>query len=173
MKEYLQLIDTHTSGTRCDVTPLFAIPAAFTRLVEDLSFPFTSTPIDYVAGIDALGFILGTAIAIHLQKGFIPVRKGGKLPVDIVKKDFIDYSGNRKTLEIRKGIIRESSKILIVDEWIETGAQMQAAVELIEKEKGIVAGITTINIDLNPITRLLQRKYKCYAAWSDIQETTG
>lgn len=173
MKDYLQLIDTHTSGARSDVTPLFTNAAAFSRLVEDLSFPFASTPIDYVAGIDALGFILGTAIAIHLQKGFIPVRKGGKLPVDTVKKDFIDYSGNRKTLELRKGIIRESSKILIVDEWIETGAQMQAAVDLIEKEKGIIAGIATINIDTNPITRILQRKYKCYAAWSDMQETIG
>jgi adenine phosphoribosyltransferase len=170
MKEYLQLIDTHTSGSRCDVTPLFANPAAFSQLTADLSLPFILTPIDYVAGIDALGFILGTAIAMYLQKGFIPLRKEGKLPVDTVKKDFIDYSGNRKTLELRKGLIRESAKILIVDEWIETGAQMQAAIELIEKEKGIVVGITTINIDPNPISQFLQEKYKCHAVWFDMQE---
>ena len=170
MKEYLQLIDTRASGIRCDVTPLFANPIAFTQLVVDLSVPFTSTSIDYVAGIDALGFILGTAIAMHLQKGFIPIRKEGKLPVDSVKKGFIDYSGNRKTLELRKGIIRESEKILIVDEWIETGAQMQAAIELIEKEKGIVVGVTTINIDTNPISQFLQEKYKCHAVWFDMQE---
>jgi len=170
MHEYIQLIDTHTVGARCDVTPIFANPDAFSQLVIDLSSPFTSTPIDYVAGIDALGFILGTAVAIHLKKGFIPLRKDGKLPVDTVKKEFIDYSGMRKALELRKGLIRESAKILLVDEWIETGAQMQAAIELIEKEKGIVAGIATINIDSNPIPRLLQEKYKCHAIWFDMRE---
>ena len=170
MKEYLQLIETNTSGPRCDVTPLFANPIAFAQLVTDLSLPFMSTSIDYVAGIDALGFILGTAISVHLQKGFIPIRKEGKLPVDTVKKDVIDYSRNRKTLELRKGIIREFAKILIVDEWIETGAQMQAAIELIEKEKGIVVGIATINIDTNPISQFLQKKYKCHAVWFDMQE---
>ena len=170
MKEYLHLIETNTPGPRCDVTPLFANPVAFAQLVTDLSLPFTSTPIDYVAGIDALGFILGTAISMRLQRGFIPIRKEGKLPVDTVKKDFIDYSGNRKTLELRKGLIREFAKILVVDEWIETGAQMQAAIELIEKEKGIVAGIATINIDTNPTPQFLQKKYKCHAVWFDMQE---
>ena len=168
MQAYLQLIDTHTAGARCDVTPLFADPEAFSQLVDDLSSPFMSTPIDYVAGIDALGFILGTAVAIRLQKGFIPLRKEGKLPVETVKKEFTDYSGNRKALELRRGLIPELAKILIVDEWIETGAQMQAAIELIEKEKGIVAGIATINIDSNPIPRVLQEKYKCHAIWFDM-----
>jgi adenine phosphoribosyltransferase len=88
VKEYLHLIDTHTSGARCDVTPLFANPVAFMQLVQDLSDPFVATPVDYVAGIDALGFILGTAVAMHLHKGFIPIRKEGKLPVDTVKREF-------------------------------------------------------------------------------------
>ncbi|MGD8402050.1 MAG: phosphoribosyltransferase family protein [Anaerolineales bacterium] len=170
MKEYLQLIETNTSGPRCDVTSLFANPVAFAQLVTDLSLPFTSTQIDYVAGIDALGFILGTAISIYLQKGFIPIRKEGKLPVDTVKKDFIDYSGKHKILELRKGLIREFANTLVVDEWIETGAQMQAAIELIEKEKGIVAGIATIDIDTNPIPQFLQKKYKCHAVWFDMKE---
>jgi len=170
VKEYLRLIETNTPGPRCDVTPLFADPAAFAQLVTDLSLPYKSTLIDYVAGIDALGFILGTAIAMHLQKGFIPIRKAGKLPVDTLKKDFIDYSRNRKTLELRKGLIRKFAKILVVDEWIETGAQMQAAIELIEKENGIVAGIAAINIDPNPIPQLLQKKYKCHAVWFDMKE---
>lgn len=166
----MRLIETNTPGPRCDVTPLFADPVAFAQLVTDLSLPFKSTPIDYVAGIDALGFILGTAIAMHLQKGFIPIRKAGKLPVDTLKKDFVDYSGNRKTLELRNGLIRKFAKILVVDEWIETGAQMQAAIELIEKEKGIVIGIAAINIDPNPIPQLLQKKYNCHAVWFDMKE---
>ncbi len=65
MKDYLKLIDTDTPGRRCDVTPLFADPIAFAELVSDLTEPFASTAIDYVAGIDALGFILGTATALR------------------------------------------------------------------------------------------------------------
>jgi hypothetical protein len=51
----------------------------------------------------------------------------------------------------------------VIDEWMETGTQMQAAIELIEQEKGIVAGIATINIDTNPISQSLQEKYPCHA----------
>ncbi len=76
-----QRIDTHTQGPRCDVTALFADYEAFAALVEDLVIPFAHVELDYVAGIDALGFILGAAIALQLPRGFLPIRKGGKLPV--------------------------------------------------------------------------------------------
>jgi hypothetical protein len=67
MKEYLHLVDAETSGPRCDVTPLFADPVAFSQLTTDLVQPFSALTIDYVAGIDALGFVLGTAIAVRLS----------------------------------------------------------------------------------------------------------
>jgi adenine phosphoribosyltransferase len=133
MRDYLRLIDTRTSGPRCDVTPVFADFAAFAQLVADLASPFRSTPIDYVAGIDALGFILGTAIALHLQKGFLPIRKRGKLPVAVATTEFVDYTGQAKSLELREGSLREGDHVLIVDEWVETGAQMQAAIDLNER----------------------------------------
>ncbi|MBI3659383.1 adenine phosphoribosyltransferase [Candidatus Acetothermia bacterium] len=169
MKDYLQLIDTQTSGPRCDVTPLFADPAAFAQLITDLAQPFTSTSIDYVAGIDALGFVLGTAMAMRLNKGFIPIRKGGKLPVAVAIMEFVDYTGQKKILELRKGIIKPGDQVLVVDEWIETGAQAQAAIDLIENEGGRVAGIAVINIDDNPVTARLREKYYCQAVWFDMQ----
>ncbi len=168
MKEYLRLIDTQTAGPRCDVTPLFADPAAFAQLIADLSAPFLTTPLDYVAGIDALGFVLGGAMALHLSKGFIPIRKGGKLPVAVLAADFVDYSGQRKVLEIRCGLLQPGDRVLLVDEWIETGAQIQAAVHLIEQEGGVVAGIATINIDDNPQTARLRRQYNCHTLWVDM-----
>ena len=122
MKDYLRLIDTHTRGPRCEVTPLFADAAAFAELVSDLVAPFDAVKIDLVAGIDALGFILGTAIAIRLGKGFIPIRKGGKLPVQADRVDFVDFTGQSKSLELRAGAVQPGVKILLVDEWIETGA---------------------------------------------------
>ncbi len=169
MKAYLQLIDTHTAGPRCDVTPLFADPVAFAELVSDLTEPFASTPIDYVAGIDALGFILGTAMALRLNKGFIPIRKGGKLPVAVMTAEFVDYTGEKKALEIRKGILKPGDRVLVVDEWIETGAQVQAAVDLVEGEGGIIAGIASINIDDNPLAARLCEKYTCRAIWLDMR----
>jgi len=172
-KDYLRLVETRTSGPRCDVTPVFADPVAFAQLVADLAAPFRASPIDYVAGIDALGFILGTAIALHLERGFLPIRKGDKLPVAVATAQFVDYTGQVKSLELRKGSVREADRVLIVDEWIETGAQMRAAIDLIEGAGGIVAGIATINMDTNAVAVQLQKEYKCHAVWFDMHEPGG
>jgi adenine phosphoribosyltransferase len=171
MKLYLQLIDTQTSGPRCDVPPLFADPAVFAQLIADLARPFSADSIDYVAGIDALGFILGAAPAREFNKGFIPLRKGGKLPVAAARVEFIDYTGQTKSLELRPGIIQPGDRVLMADEWIETGAQMQAAIDLIEQAAGLLAGIVTINIDDNSLSRRLRDKYNCQAIWFDMQES--
>jgi adenine phosphoribosyltransferase len=170
MKDFLKLIDTETDGPRCDVTPLFADPQAFEALVTDLCAPFFDREIDYVAGIDALGFILGTAMAMRLQKGFIPIRKGGKLPVAVSRAEFMDYSGEAKTLELRQGSIQAGERVLVVDEWVETGAQVQAAVDLIEGAGGCVAGIVAINMDDTPLVRRLRERYMCQAVWMDMQQ---
>ena len=166
MKDYLRLIDTKTQGPRNDVTPLFANHEAFVSLVEDLSRPFADAPVDCVAGIDALGFILGTAVALRLGRGFVPVRKGGKLPVRATAADFVDYTGEAKSLEMRTDAIAPGTRVLIVDEWVETAAQVTAAAKLIEGLGGIVAGIATIAMDDNAQTRVLRRRYHCHTASS-------
>ncbi len=79
MTDYLQLIDTHTQAPRYDLTPLFANAEGFRALVDDLLGQIGDTAFDLVAGIDALGFVLGTALAVRTQRGFLTVRKGGKL----------------------------------------------------------------------------------------------
>jgi adenine phosphoribosyltransferase len=165
--EYLKLIDTQTPGPRCDVTPLFADPTAFAALLDDFVALLHEIDFDVVAGIDALGFILGAALALWTRKGFVPVRKGGKLPVPVDMVEFIDYSGESKALELRRDAIAPGSRVLIVDEWIETGAQMAAAVRLIEGRGGVVAGIATIHIDDNEKTRTRLGPYRCYQIWPD------
>lgn len=149
MKDYLKLIDTETLGPRCDVTPLFAHPTAFAALIADLTRPFEGIEFDFVAGIDALGFVLGAAMAITLEKGFITIRKGGKLPVPVVSRKFKDYTGLQKTLEIRTDILEQGDRVLLVDEWIETGAQVNAAIELLENQGAEIIGIATVNMDEN------------------------
>ena len=167
MKDYLKLVDVHTSGPRYDVTPLFADHEAFSALVEDVCSQFEADDIDFVAGIDALGFIMGTAVAARLKKGIIAIRKGDKLPVDVHRRTFTDYSGTQKSLEIRMDVLHPGARVLLVDEWVETGAQATAAVGLIESQGVVIAGIATINIDENDRTRKLKETYQCFEAWEE------
>jgi adenine phosphoribosyltransferase len=167
MTDYLQLIDTLTNGNRYDVTPLFADSTAFASVVADLSEPFATMSVDYVVGIDALGFILGGSMALYLKKGFIPLRKRGKLPVAVDRISFVDYSGQPKSLELRTDAITPGARVIIVDEWIETGAQVKAAIELVEKQGGVVIGVATINMDSNPKTQQLRDRYDFHALQID------
>jgi adenine phosphoribosyltransferase len=74
---------------------------------------------------------------------------------------FTDYTKSEKSLAMRKGAIRRDDRVLIVDEWIETGAQAKAAIKLIERMGGRVAGIATLNADSNGSTEVLLDMYNC------------
>lgn len=170
--DYLSLIDrSKLHYKRSDVTPIFGDPAAFRALVEDLIAPWMNPPaggqVQSVVGTDALGFIVGTAVALRLGVGFVPVRKGGKLPVRHERVTFRDYSGVDKTFELRAEPWPAGTRVLLVDEWIETGSTAQAAVELIERAGGVVAGIVAIAFRKNDRTAPLWAKYRCHGVWPE------
>lgn len=167
-RPYLALIDRDTSGNRCDVTPLFADCAAFSALVDDLAALVEPLAFDVVVGIDALGFILGAALALRMQRGFVPIRKGGKLPVAVDSVECVDYTGQRKTLELRRGALAPGTRALLVDEWIETGAQVRAAIQLIEGQGGVIAGIASLHMDDDEATGPLRARYTCVQAAPEI-----
>ena len=164
MKNYLSLIDTKASGNRYDVTPLFSSHDDFNALVNDLTDQIPVSEVDIVACIDAIGFILGTAISQKLNVGILPIRKGGKLPVKTDKIDFKDYTGKVKQLEIRQDILSEGMRVLIVDDWIETGSQVAASINLIENQGANVVGIVSIAMDDNAKTRQIRSNYKVITA---------
>jgi adenine phosphoribosyltransferase len=161
MKTCLDLLDVR-SAVRTDVTPIFADPVAFAQLVDDLVRPISNS-VELVAGIDALGFSLGTAIALKLGVGFVPIRKGGKLAAAVHSVECVDYTGRRKSLELRKDAVERGARVLVVDDWVETGAQVRAAIELVERSGGIIAGICAINFDGNEQTTRLRAQYDCYS----------
>jgi adenine phosphoribosyltransferase len=107
---FLGRIDRNTPGPRDDVTPLFADGLAFAALVGDMHRRCADLDYEAVAGIDALGFILGAAMASTEGKGFIALRKADKLPVPTLRATFTDYSRIEKTLELRIGIIVPGTK---------------------------------------------------------------
>lgn len=166
--DYLSLIDrSKLHYKRSDVTPIFAEPAAFAALVDDMLAPFRAADVQRVVGTDALGFIVGTALALRLGVGFVPVRKGGKLPVRNERVTFLDYSGVEKAFELRTNPWPSGTRVLLADEWIETGATAQAAVALIERAEGVVVGIAAIAFRKNPKTAELWAKYRCHGVWPE------
>ncbi|MBC7367208.1 MAG: adenine phosphoribosyltransferase [Undibacterium sp.] len=166
--DYIPLIDrSRTIYKRSDVTPIFAQPAAFAKLADDLAQPFLGERVQQVAGLDALGFIVGTALALKLGAGFVPIRKGGKLPVAHDRETTTDYSGKEKTLELRAGAFPAGTRVLLVDEWIETGAQARAAIALIERAGGVVVGIAAIGFRKNDRTADLFARYRCHSVWPE------
>lgn len=167
MKKYLDLIDTATTGGRYDVTPLFGDYHAFSQLLDDLIGLCRGIEYDTVVGIDALGFILGSAIAVRAEKPFVPLRKGGKLPVEVYKASFVDYTGKEKSLEIRPDALTSRNQVLLVDEWVETAAQVKAAIGLIEGQGAEIAAVVSIVIDDSPTVKELRNKYPLLAISDD------
>ncbi|MBN2267679.1 MAG: hypothetical protein JW725_05085 [Candidatus Babeliaceae bacterium] len=163
---YSQFINKETKE-RCDVTPIFENPEVFSNLLGDLIEPFKDIDFNKIAGLDALGFVIGGALAQKNNKGFICIRKGGKLPGahDTVLKTspFIDYTSTAKSFEINKSSVKKGEKILLVDEWIETGTQMRASVKLIEELGGEIIGITSLCSHKNKQTQILFEKYNLKA----------
>jgi adenine phosphoribosyltransferase len=91
-----------------------------------------TTDIDLVVGIEARGFIFGTAIAYQLGVGFVPLRKPGKLPGETIGRDFdLEYGKDR--IELHVGAIKAGQKVLLVDDLIATGGTAEAAVELLRE----------------------------------------
>ena len=121
-----------------DLTTLFSDPSAFAESVELIAGFCRSKEIDYIAGIESRGFIVGSAVALKLGKGFIPVRKKGKLPGSVISQTYqLEYGED--TIQIHDDVISPGKRVLIVDDLLATGGTALASAELIERAGGIVA----------------------------------
>jgi adenine phosphoribosyltransferase len=115
-----------------DVTSLIADPLGLRLCVDDFAKRYKEMDFDLVVGIDSRGFIFGAALAYLLEKGFIPVRKKGKLPAETVSETYeLEYGTD--TLEIHKDAIKAGQKVLIIDDLIATGGTAVAAINLVKK----------------------------------------
>lgn len=143
---YRDRLNEGTAG-RYDLTPLFEDPVVLGRLVEDLLAPAPVEACTHVAAIDALGFPLGGYLAAETGLGLVAVRKGGKLPLPdarLCRRTVTDYSGETKRLELSRDLVDGDTRALLVDDWIETGAQAAAAASLIEQAGGRVEAVTVL-----------------------------
>ena len=133
-----------------DITPLLADRDAFAAAIDALCAGFTDTDIDYVAAIEARGFIFGAAVAKKLQAGFVPIRKQGKLPFKTESITY-DLEYGTDTLEVHIDAIKKGPRILMVDDLLATGGTMAASCKLIEKIGGHIVGISFL-IELSELS---------------------
>jgi len=122
-----------------DITPLLADPAALSDAVERMSAPFLDKGVELVAAAEARGFIFGTAVALRLGAGLVPIRKPGKLPFDLHSFAYeLEYGTDE--LQIHVDGIRPGQKVLVVDDLLATGGTVEACLRLLEKCEAEIVG---------------------------------
>ncbi len=123
-----------------DITPMLQDGTAFHAAIDRLAAHYAGAGIQTVVGVESRGFIFGAPLAYQLNCGFVPVRKFGKLPNETVSVEYaLEYGTN--VVEIHKDAIKPGERVLIVDDLLATGGTVSAAIELVEKLGGHIAGI--------------------------------
>ena len=128
------------------VTTLFADPRGLRLAIDQMLHPYAGINLDKIIGLEARGFILGGGIAHQLGKGFIPIRKQGKLPGETISQVYtLEYG--EAVMEIHEDAIEPGEKVLVVDDLLATGGTAQAGLKLLEKLGAEVIGCSFV-IDL-------------------------
>jgi adenine phosphoribosyltransferase len=120
-----------------DITTLLLSGDAFSYAIDQLAERYKNQPIDLIAGIESRGFIFGAALAHQLKMGFVPIRKKGKLPGDVLRESYnLEYGTD--SIEIHVGSINRGQRVLLIDDLIATGGTIIAAHNLVKKTGGEV-----------------------------------
>ena len=126
-----------------DITTLLKDKTAFRMAQEALLDHFRGRSIDLVAAIEARGFIFGGAVAQALGTGFIPLRKPGKLPAASLSESYaLEYGEDQ--IHMHADAVLRGQRVLLIDDLLATGGTLAAAVKLVEKAHGEVAGIGVV-----------------------------
>jgi adenine phosphoribosyltransferase len=124
-----------------DITPLLADAAAFAAIVDALVAQHAPGSIDKVVGIEARGFILAAPVAYHLNAGFVPMRKKGKLPYQTFETSYaLEYAS--ATIEVHRDAFAAGDRVLIVDDVLATGGTALAALDLVSQAGGTPVGLS-------------------------------
>ncbi|RDU56694.1 adenine phosphoribosyltransferase [Helicobacter sp. MIT 99-5507] len=120
-----------------DITTLINNAKAFNMLMEFLEERYKKNDLDFIAGIESRGFIFGAALATRLKKGFVPIRKKGKLPfTSVAEKYVLEYGFDEVEIHIDAFRDIQKAKVLLIDDLIATGGTAEASVKLINSIGG-------------------------------------
>jgi adenine phosphoribosyltransferase len=147
-----------------DITTLWNDPEGFRLSTDAFADRYGSMRIDAVVGIESRGFIIAAAVADRLGKGFIPVRKQGKLPAEVERYEYeLEYG--RDCVEIHKDAIVRGHRVIVLDDLMATGGTMGAAVGLLERIGAVVVscGVIVDLPDLGGSRKLLGNGHEVFS----------
>lgn len=142
LKEKVRIVpDYPKQGIRfMDITTLFKDADAFKELVERMKRELEGIKVDAVVGPEARGFVLGATLAYSMGVGFVPARKPGKLPAEVVSRNY-KFGDGEQCLQIHRDAIKPGDKVVVIDDLLATGSTALAACKLVEDLGGEVAAI--------------------------------
>ena len=115
-----------------DITPVLQNAEALRAAVDQFCDQLKDLDFDYVVGPESRGFIFGVPVAYAMGKGFVPVRKPGKLPCEVISKSYdLEYGSN--VLEMHRDALKPGDRVVVVDDLIATGGTTKAICELVEE----------------------------------------
>ncbi len=123
-----------------DITTLLKDAESMVQSVEDMQAKLDGVEFDLVLGPESRGFIFGMPVAYNRKKGFVPVRKKGKLPAEVISWDYVLEYGTA-TIEMHKDAVQPGQKVVIVDDLLATGGTAKAIVEMVESAGAEVAAL--------------------------------
>jgi len=148
-----------------DITTLIKDPVGFRLVIDSMTQRYITSDVEFdtIVGIESRGFIIGGALSYTLGKGFIPIRKKGKLPADTIEHEYaLEYGTD--VIEIHKDALKQGEKVLLVDDLLATGGTALASAALIEKLGAKVAEMAFI-VDLPDIgghQKLVDKGYSVF-----------
>lgn len=122
-----------------DITTLMKDGEAYQKAINALADMVEQEDIDLIVGPEARGFVIGAPIAYRMGKGFVPVRKSGKLPSETVESEY-DLEYGKDALALHKDSIKPGQKVLIADDLLATGGTISTTTKLVEQLGGEVVG---------------------------------
>jgi adenine phosphoribosyltransferase len=126
-----------------DITPLLADPVLLGDVVRAMQAPFATAEVTHVVAMESRGFLFGVPMALSLGAAFVPVRKPGKLPWKTAREGYaLEYGDD--ALEIHTDALTPGSRVLLVDDVLATGGTAAAAARLVERQGGVVVGLSVL-----------------------------
>lgn len=123
-----------------DIMPLFGNAEGLKLAIDSVKKKLEGLDFDLIAGSEARGFLVGAPVAYAMGKGFVAVRKKGKLPFETISEEY-DLEYGTATVEIQKDAIKPGQKVVLVDDLLATGGTLKAMSKLVEKLDGEIVKI--------------------------------
>lgn len=132
-----------------DITTLLQYPDAFRFIIDGWQARYAAAPPDAIVGVDARGFIFGAALAYAMGIPFVPARKQGKLPADVIAEEF-DLEYGTAILEMHRDAIQPGQKVIVIDDLLATGGTVEAVIKLVRQLGGEVMEAVFV-VELPPL----------------------